>query len=79
MKVTHLPSRVTVSSFADTSGILDISADNTIVHSWDTDDLSLNDNKAEYGGFCVGTYYITAQYDILNQKIITKPMPVIVT
>jgi len=75
---SHLPSRVTVSSFAATSGLLDVTADNTLVHSWDTDDLSLNDNKSDMGGF-VGTYYITAQYTILNQKIISSPMPIIVT
>jgi len=74
----HLPSFVTVSGFADTSGLLDVTADNTIVHNWGTYDLSSIGDNHKLGSHA-GTYYITAEYEILNQKIVTKPMPIIVT
>ena len=82
---SNLPARVTVSSFDDTGAFVDVTADNTLVFNWDTQQIAnLSNNtvekqKREDIGSPKGTYYITAQYTVLNQKIISSPMPVIVT
>ena len=54
-----LPSRVTVSSFADTQGLVDITAGNTLVFNWNTDLLATHAEVAAGNmGSLTGVYTI---------------------
>lgn len=64
----NLPSRVTVSSFAQTSAVCDITSDNTIIFNWDTDDLKTHPQLiAGLLGSPTGTYSVRVKFDVLNQ------------
>ena len=69
-----LDSRVAVSGFADTSSVIDITSDNTMIFNWNTSLLpaiaAANNN---YGGV-KGTYEVRVQYSILNQTLISPPL-----
>jgi hypothetical protein len=71
----NLPARVTVSSFADTSGFTDITAGDTITFTWDTDLLKIHP-QALLGNFgsIKGMYSIQAKYNIFNERIISPLM-----
>jgi len=67
-----LASRVTVSSFADSSGLVDVTSDNTIIFNWDTESLK---TKTEVGdgtfGSLTGTYTVQGKFNMLNQRFLT--------
>lgn len=74
-----LPARVTVSSFADTGSLVDVTADNTLIFSWDTTALyTLPAVAAGTFGPLTGTYAVQAKYNILTQTIVSDLMYVIV-
>jgi hypothetical protein len=61
-----------VSSFAESSGNIDITGDNTMILSWDTTkikNLSSFDNGTF--GSLTGTYSVQVKYTLLNQTIIS--------
>jgi len=71
----NLPARVSVSSFADTSSLVTMSADNVMILNWDTSTLS-NHPQVLLGNFdsTRGIYAIRAKYSIFGETIITDPM-----
>lgn len=71
----NIPSRVTVSSFADTSALTNITTGDTILFTWDTDLLKTHP-QALQGNFgnIKGTYSIQAKYVIFNERIISPLM-----
>ena len=73
-----LPSRVTVYSFADTEGLVDITSDNTLVYSWDTSTLATALALAG-GGTANGTYTIQAKYTLIDEVILSPRFPLIVS
>ena len=71
----NLPARVTVSSFTDTSALTRITANDTIVFTWDTDLLRLHEEAlAGNLGSIKGVYTIQAKYNLFNERIITPLM-----
>jgi len=71
----NLPARVTVSSFTDTSALTRITANDTIVFTWDTDLLKLHEEAlAGNLGSIKGVYTIQAKYNLFNERIITPLM-----
>jgi len=69
---TTLPATVTVSGFSDTSGLVDITSDNTILLRFDTTLLATHPSIASFGGI-TGTYRLIVKYTLLNDTIISKP------
>lgn len=69
---TTLPATVTVSGFEDTSGLVDITSDNTILLKFDTTKLATHSQVANFGGL-TGTYRLIVKYTLLNDTIISKP------
>lgn len=74
-EASNLPARVTVSSFADTSALVNISGDNVIMFNWDTSQLSTHPAVAS-GDFesVRGVYSIKAKYNIFDEIIVTDSM-----
>jgi len=68
-----LPAHVPVSGYADTSSLIDITSDNTMIFNFDTTTLATNPNVADFGGL-VGQYRITVKYNLLNELIVTPPL-----
>jgi len=71
----NLPSRVTVSSFANTTNAISITSDNVMIFTWDTSLLSTHPQliAGDFGSI-QGTYAIRAKYSIFDETIITDPM-----
>ena len=67
-----LPAHVEVSGYADTSSLIDITSDNTIILNFNTQNLATHANVAQFGGL-TGTYRATVKYTLLNETIITPP------
>lgn len=73
----NLPGRVEVSGFSDTSALIDITSDNTIIFNWDTEEIkTLGDSaaeilKREQIGSPTGTYAARIQYYLLDERIIS--------
>jgi hypothetical protein len=73
-----LPSRVEVSGFSQTSSLVDITSDNTMVFSFNTAALATHPSVANFAGL-TGTYCLTCKYSLLNQTIVTQPMYFIIS
>lgn len=73
-----LPSRVEVSGFSQTSSLVDITSDNTMVFSFDTTKLATHPSVANFAGL-TGTYCLTCKYNLLNQTIVSQPMYFIIS
>lgn len=74
-EAANLPARVTVSSFAQTSSLVDITADNVLIFTWDTSLLSSHPQLvAGNFGSIQGVYAIKVRYTIFNETIISDPM-----
>lgn len=75
-----LPARVTVSSFADTSALTDLTSDNTIIFNWDTTSLYTLPavQNGTYGPLS-GAYQIQVKYSVLNQVIVSDYLNLIVS
>ena len=72
----NLDARVSVSSFSDTLNLVNVTSDNTLILSWDTN--GLKQNTPEGLGSQTGVYSIQAKYWVLNQVIYTPLFNVIV-
>jgi len=71
----NLPARVTVSSFTETSGLVSISPENTLIFNWDTNQLSgLPEVANGTFGSLNGVYYVRVKYNLINQTIVSPPM-----
>ena len=68
-----LPAHVEVSSYSDTSALIDITSDNTMVLNFDTTTLATHANVADFGGL-IGQYRLTVKYTLLNELIVTPPL-----
>jgi hypothetical protein len=71
----NLPSRVTVSSYSDTSSLTTVNSGDTIVFNWDTEHLKTHPQAimGNFGGI-VGMYAIQVKYNLFNQRIISPLM-----
>ena len=71
----NLPSRVEVSGYADTSGVIRLTSDNTIILPWDTEELKTHTQMTEGNlGNMRGIYAITLKYDLLTERIVAPLM-----
>ena len=70
---SNLPARITVSSFADTSSMISITADNVIILNWDTSQLKTHPQLENFGSL-KGVYAIRAKFDVFHEKIVSDPM-----
>lgn len=73
-----LPASVVVSSFDDTSALVDITSDNTLIFNWDTSALFTHAQTLLGNmGSIRGTYTVQARMNILNERILTTPQYII--
>lgn len=71
----NLPARVTVSSFADTSATVTMTADNVMVLNWDTTQLRTHAQLvAGNFGSIQGVYAIRSKFTVFGETIISDPM-----
>ena len=69
----NLPARVVVSAFSDTSALVDVTGDNTMILSWDTSQLATHaQTLAGNLGSLTGVYQIQAKYGLLNELIYSQ-------
>ena len=66
----NLASRVTVSSFADTSASVTVTSDNTMVYLLDTSNLQSILNVST-GGAATGTYTLQAKFTLIDETVYT--------
>lgn len=77
---SNLPSRVTVSSFADTSALVTISDDNVILLQWDTTQLKTHPLLlAGTMGALNSVYTIRVKFSVFGDTIVSDPMYLQVT
>lgn len=75
----NLPSRVTVSSFADTSGYCDITSDNTVLFTFDTSTLATHSETiAGRLGSLTGRYSVRLKFSALGQLFYSNILSFIV-
>jgi hypothetical protein len=74
-EAANLPARVVVSSFANTSALTSITADNVMLLTWDTNNLPTHAQLVA-GNFesIQGVYAIRAKFSIFGETIVTDPM-----
>ena len=68
----NLPARITISDYADTSGSISVTSDNTMLYSFDTQAIATSDNASTLGG-TTGTYALTCAYTVLDQNYVQGP------
>ena len=68
----NIPARVTISDYADTSGNIRVSSDNTLLYAFNTQTIADETNAATLGG-STGTYALTCAYSILDQNYVQGP------
>ena len=74
------PARVDVSGYSDTSALVDVTSDDTLVFSWDPEDSKFGTAwAAGTFGTLTGPYQITVKYTMLNQTYVSPPLTVIVS
>jgi hypothetical protein len=72
---TNLPAHVTVSSFAQTSSLVEVTSDNVMVFNWDTSTLSTHPQLvAGNFGSIRGIYSIRSKFNMFNEVITSEPM-----
>jgi hypothetical protein len=75
-----LPARVTVSSFANTSSLTDVTSDSTIIFNWDTNALyTLSSVQNGTFGPITGAYQVQVKFNLLNQTILSDYMNLILS
>ena len=67
-----LPSHVNVSGYSDTSSLVDITSDNTIIFKFDTTTLATHPNVANFAGL-TGAYRVVVKYNLLNETLVSVP------
>ena len=68
----NLPSRVTIKDYPDTSGLVTLTSDNTMLYSLNTQTIAATDTISTLGGV-TGTYALTCAYSILDQNYVQGP------
>tara|TARA_R110002051_G_scaffold167858_2_gene238552 strand:- start:28031 stop:29047 length:1017 start_codon:yes stop_codon:yes gene_type:complete len=68
----NLPSRVTILDYADTSGYVTVTGDNTMLYALNTQAIVSAENSPSLGGV-TGTYVLTCAYSILDQNYVQGP------
>jgi hypothetical protein len=68
----NLPSRVTIVDYSDSSGLVTVTSDNTMLYNFDTQAIVTTTNIALLGGVA-GNYALTCAYSILNQNYVEGP------
>lgn len=72
---TALPARVEVSGFANTSALVEVTSDNTMMLLFDTNTLATHaQTLAGNLGSLRGSYSVTAKFTVLDQIFKTKPL-----
>lgn len=72
---SNMPAKVVVSSFIDTANLTRITANDTIVFTWDTDLLKTHPEIFSGNlGSLKGMYAIQAKYNLFNERILTPLM-----
>ena len=75
----NLPARVEVSGYSDTSSILDITGENTIIFNFDTSLLATHDRTVDGTlGSLTGVYKARLKFDVLNQTYITDDLAFVI-
>lgn len=70
--ISQLPAHVTVSGYSDTSGLIDITSDNTMLLNFDTSQLFTHaELLAGNFGSVTGSYGLQAKFSILNQTFVS--------
>jgi hypothetical protein len=71
----QLPAHVTVSGYSNTSGLVDITSDNTMFFNFDTNTLATHaETLAGNLGSLTGMYALQAKYTILDQTFVSDLM-----
>lgn len=66
----NIPARVTVYDYADTSGSIRVSSENTFIYTWDTELLKSHAQLVAGNlGNMRGVYAVSLQYDLLSERI----------
>jgi len=68
----NLPARVTILDYADSSGTITVTSDNTMLYNFNTQGIATTANASTLGG-PVGTYALTCAYTILDQNYVQGP------
>lgn len=69
---TNYDGPFTVSAFSDTSAVVDVTKDNTLILSWDTSKLNtLTAFSNGTFGSVTGTYSVQVKYNLMNELIIS--------
>jgi len=75
----NLPARVEVSGYSDTSGLMDVTSENTVVFNFNTDDLRTHAELLSGNlGSLTGTYVARLKFTALNQTIVSNEMAFII-
>jgi hypothetical protein len=75
----NLPARVTVSGYTDTSGYMDVTSNNTVIFTFDTEALKTHTELTEGNlGSLTGTYAVRLKFTALNQTIVSDDMAFII-
>jgi hypothetical protein len=75
----NLPARVTVSGYSDTSGYTDVTANNTVIFTFDTEELKTHGELTNGNlGSLTGTYAVRLKFTALNQTIVSDDMAFII-
>tara|TARA_R100001509_G_scaffold43822_4_gene23761 strand:- start:845 stop:1789 length:945 start_codon:yes stop_codon:yes gene_type:complete len=75
----NLPARVTVSGYSDTSGYADTTSENTVVLTFNTEDLKTHSELlAGNLGSVTGTYVARLKFTALDQTIVSNDMAFII-
>lgn len=74
-EAANLPAKITVSAFSDTSSSVQMTSDNVMIFTWDTNSLTSHPQVAA-GNFdsTRGVYAIRARYNLFNEVLVTEPM-----
>ena len=71
----NIPSRVEVSGYADTSSLIELTSENTVLFPWDTDQLKTHPELLTGNlGNMRGVYAITLKYDLMTERVVTPLM-----
>jgi hypothetical protein len=69
----NIPSRVVVSSFQDTSGLCDVTSDNTVIFNWDTEALRTHPELlAGNLGSITGIYNVRIKFKVLDEVFLSN-------
>jgi len=75
----NLEARVTVSGYSDTSGYVDTTSENTVIFTFDTNDLKTHPRMLDGKlGSQTGTYVARLKFNALNQVIVSNEMAFII-